>query len=48
MPIKHLVTPEMRSIHYDKFGYMVKDSEIFAWFKGYNTKSKKQKKEKKK
>jgi len=44
MPNKHIVTKEMRSIHYDKFGYMVKDSEILAWFKGHNIKSKEEKK----
>jgi len=38
------VTREMREKHYVQFGYMVKDSEILAWYQGKDTKKQKEKK----
>ena len=32
------VTKGMREAHYVQFGYMVKDSEILAWYKGKDNK----------
>ena len=34
----------MREIHYELYGYMVKDTVILDWYKGYKKQTKKEKK----
>lgn len=47
MPKDWVVTPHIRSLHFDKHGYMAKDSEILTWYKGNLIETQERKKQKK-